>query len=185
MPLKSPLQTADDEYLDELVWNGRVHTPLTSSSELVPDLGLFLASWVRSKPSRRSASKFWNAIHKCFLKCTLYAILSLVQECAPVPRQILAKLQISSDAERMQPFAAAMPNMHMLPGGDTQISMELKPKCGWLPTSRAIHPRHRIKWKVSRYKLHQHLKLQQVPFHPEQHQCAGLLSRESVDHPCD
>lgn len=42
--------------------------------------------------------------------------------------------------------------------------MELKPKCGFLPSSRYIHPKHEVKLRIPRFQLHQHLKLAQVSF---------------------
>ena len=42
------------------------------------------------------------------------------------------------------------------------ICLELKPKCGFLPTSACIHPKHAIKQEISRFQLHQHLKCAQV-----------------------
>ncbi len=42
------------------------------------------------------------------------------------------------------------------------ICLELKPKCGFLPTSPCIHPGHSIKRRVPRFQLHQQLKLAQV-----------------------
>ena len=42
------------------------------------------------------------------------------------------------------------------------ICLELKPKCGFLPTSPCIHPGHSIKLRVPRFQLHQQLKLAQV-----------------------
>lgn len=41
------------------------------------------------------------------------------------------------------------------------ISVEIKPKCGFLPCSRYIAEDHTIKRSMSRFKLHQNLKLQQ------------------------
>ena len=42
------------------------------------------------------------------------------------------------------------------------ICVELKPKCGFLPTSACIHPKHAVKHKIPRFQLHQHLKCAQV-----------------------
>ena len=42
------------------------------------------------------------------------------------------------------------------------VCVELKPKCGFLPTSPCILPAHSIKRSVPRFQLHQHLKLAQV-----------------------
>ena len=53
-------------------------------------------------------------------------------------------------------------NFLHLPGVPASVSVELKPKCGFLATADSIHPENRTKWRVSRYQLHQHLKLQQV-----------------------
>jgi hypothetical protein len=39
--------------------------------------------------------------------------------------------------------------------------VELKPKCGFLPSSACIASRHGIKREVARYQLHQQLKLAQ------------------------
>ncbi|CAN8287620.1 unnamed protein product [Cochlearia groenlandica] len=44
-------------------------------------------------------------------------------------------------------------------GGDC-ISVEIKPKCGFLPTSRFISEENKLKRTVSRFKMHQMLKLQ-------------------------
>lgn len=55
-------------------------------------------------------------------------------------------------------------NFLHLPGVAAPVSVELKPKCGFLATADSIHPENRIKWRVSRYQLHQHLKLQQVRY---------------------
>ena len=50
------------------------------------------------------------------------------------------------------------------PEQDT-LCVELKPKCGCLPTSAAIAPAHAIKRSVPRYALHQRLKLAQARLH--------------------
>ncbi|KAG2302390.1 hypothetical protein Bca52824_031041 [Brassica carinata] len=45
-------------------------------------------------------------------------------------------------------------------GGDC-LSVEIKPKCGFLPTSRFISEENKLKRSVSRFKMHQILKLEQ------------------------
>lgn len=42
------------------------------------------------------------------------------------------------------------------------LSVEIKPKCGFLPTSAYIKPEQDIKRRVPRFQLHQCLKLEQV-----------------------
>nr|XP_043607382.1 inositol-pentakisphosphate 2-kinase-like [Erigeron canadensis]XP_043607383.1 inositol-pentakisphosphate 2-kinase-like [Erigeron canadensis]XP_043607384.1 inositol-pentakisphosphate 2-kinase-like [Erigeron canadensis]XP_043607385.1 inositol-pentakisphosphate 2-kinase-like [Erigeron canadensis] len=44
---------------------------------------------------------------------------------------------------------------------ELSISVEIKPKCGFLPCSRYILEEHAIKRSMTRFKLHQGLKLQQ------------------------
>jgi hypothetical protein len=64
--------------------------------------------------------------------------------------------------------ASLQPNQTLLPP-DLRLSdgpvlcIELKPKCGFLPTAPTVAPAHRCnKHKCSRYALQQRLKLQQV-----------------------
>lgn len=47
----------------------------------------------------------------------------------------------------------------------TVFCIEIKPKCGFLPTSTAIHPGHSVKKRRSRFALHQLLKHSQVVIH--------------------
>lgn len=42
------------------------------------------------------------------------------------------------------------------------LSVEIKPKCGFLPSAKTIHPGRNIKKKVSRFRLQQSLKLNLV-----------------------
>lgn len=42
------------------------------------------------------------------------------------------------------------------------ICVEIKPKCGFLPTAATIHPSNAVKRRVSRFQLHQALKAAQV-----------------------
>ena len=44
------------------------------------------------------------------------------------------------------------------------LCIEVKPKCGFLPTSGAIHPANAAKKHQSRFSMHQILKLHQVHF---------------------
>jgi hypothetical protein len=53
-------------------------------------------------------------------------------------------------------------NLLHLPETAAPLSVELKPKCGCLPTAESIHPDNRRKRRISRYQLHQQLKVQQV-----------------------
>ncbi|CAH8390761.1 unnamed protein product [Eruca vesicaria subsp. sativa] len=46
-------------------------------------------------------------------------------------------------------------------GGGDCLSVEIKPKCGFLPTSRFISEENKLKRGVSRFKMHQLLKLEQ------------------------
>lgn len=46
--------------------------------------------------------------------------------------------------------------------GEPCISVEIKPKCGFLPSSRFIADENAIKKNVTRFKMHQFLKLQQL-----------------------
>ncbi|KAF8091852.1 hypothetical protein N665_0433s0020 [Sinapis alba] len=46
-------------------------------------------------------------------------------------------------------------------GGGDCLSVEIKPKCGFLPTSRFISEENNLKRSVSRFKMHQLLKLEQ------------------------
>ncbi|CAN6858035.1 unnamed protein product [Brassica oleracea] len=46
-------------------------------------------------------------------------------------------------------------------GGGDCLSVEIKPKCGFLPTSRFISEENKLKRSVSRFKMHQILKLEQ------------------------
>jgi hypothetical protein len=63
--------------------------------------------------------------------------------------------------------AALMPNLQTVPGFEASVvCVEIKPKAGSLPRSSGIHPSNRIKYKVSRYQMHQILKVQQVGLHP-------------------
>ena len=55
---------------------------------------------------------------------------------------------------------------HHLGLGQDTLCVELKPKCGCLPTSAAIAPAHAIKRAVPRYALHQRLKLAQARLQP-------------------
>lgn len=68
-----------------------------------------------------------------------------------------------------QPLHASLEaNQTLLPatlceGDGPTVCVELKPKCGFLPTAAAIAPEHRrLKTGTSRYVLQQRLKLQQV-----------------------
>ena len=45
------------------------------------------------------------------------------------------------------------------------LCVEIKPKCGFLPTSKLIKPEHQVKRRVPRFLLHQRLKLAQVCAH--------------------
>eukprot|EP00892_Ulva_mutabilis_P005549 jgi/Ulvmu1/3366/UM156_0023.1 len=54
-----------------------------------------------------------------------------------------------------------LPNMRWLPDCINTYSVEIKPKCGFVPDSPFIHPDNRVKHNICRYQLHQHLKLQQ------------------------
>ncbi|KAH9605523.1 hypothetical protein KSS87_023151 [Heliosperma pusillum] len=45
--------------------------------------------------------------------------------------------------------------------GDPCISVEIKPKCGFLPSSTFIADKNAFKKNVSRFKMHQHLKLKE------------------------
>lgn len=42
------------------------------------------------------------------------------------------------------------------------ICVEIKPKCGFIPDAKTIHPSHKVKKTASRFALQQRLKLQQV-----------------------
>ena len=57
-----------------------------------------------------------------------------------------------------------LPNMRWLPNSVTTYTIEIKPKCGFLPQTRLIHPDNSIKLHTCRYQLHQHLKLQKANF---------------------
>ena len=54
---------------------------------------------------------------------------------------------------------------HYLGPEQDTLCVELKPKCGCLPTLAAIAPAHAIKRTVPRYSLHQRLKLAQARLH--------------------
>ena len=59
--------------------------------------------------------------------------------------------------------ALAMPDMLRLPDVTSGVvSVELKPKAGFLPDFDTIHPDNGIKRRVSRFALQQSLKLLQV-----------------------
>ncbi|KAL5713009.1 inositol-pentakisphosphate 2-kinase [Ranunculus cassubicifolius] len=45
--------------------------------------------------------------------------------------------------------------------GDPCISVELKPKCGFLPSSKLINEQTHVKKSVPRFRMHQYLKLRQ------------------------
>lgn len=45
--------------------------------------------------------------------------------------------------------------------GNACLSVEIKPKCGFIPTSRFITERNAIKRRISRFRMHQVLKLRQ------------------------
>ncbi|CAK0784741.1 hypothetical protein CVIRNUC_007945 [Coccomyxa viridis] len=68
--------------------------------------------------------------------------------------------------------------VHATPGNEgtrvCTICVELKPKCGFLPTSACIHPKHAIKREIPRFQLHQHLKCAQ-----------GKVQRHSAYNPLD
>ena len=53
-----------------------------------------------------------------------------------------------------------------------QLLVEIKPKCGFLPTSAAIPAADDVKRRVSRFQLHQRLKLAQASY--------GLLTRAEI-----
>ncbi|KAK9907753.1 hypothetical protein WJX75_009233 [Coccomyxa subellipsoidea] len=54
------------------------------------------------------------------------------------------------------------------------LCVEIKPKCGFLPTSALIRPEHAVKRRVPRFQLHQLLKLEQ-----------GKIQRLSAYNPLD
>jgi hypothetical protein len=61
------------------------------------------------------------------------------------------------------PHGIAMTNLLELPGQVSPVAaVELKPKAGILPLPGTVHPDNSIKCKVSRFFLHQTLKLLQV-----------------------
>ncbi|CAL5223185.1 g5659 [Coccomyxa viridis] len=78
-------------------------------------------------------------------------------------------LQLSQDAWIAPDHTVFCPQPSQEPGPRSRtlscamptICLELKPKCGFLPTSPCIHPGHSIKRRVPRFQLHQQLKLAQ------------------------
>ena len=73
-----------------------------------------------------------------------------------------------SEAGAQPPRASLEPNQTLLPadlrmGDGPSLCVELKPKCGFLPTAVTVAPEHRhLKGSISRFVLQQRLKLQQV-----------------------
>lgn len=85
-----------------------------------------------------------------------------MQVLTPVTEGMKAALQ-STGARLASQQAVLMPNLQTLPGYEASVvCVEIKPKAGSLPRSSAIHPNNRVKYKVSRYQMHQILKVQQV-----------------------
>ena len=154
-------------------------TPLTTHGR-VPSLSASWCVWHSSAPSRlhwcRSATHCpWQAPLPLgrFLAPGRLARLSsgflsaVAQHClaARPPHRLHTGLALDA------PFGLLLPNIGTFsllrpPAGRGKhpalgpvLSVEIKPKCGFLPTSAAIGPSHALKKQVSRYQLHQHLKL--------------------------
>ena len=86
------------------------------------------------------------------------------------------------------PQASLEANQTLLPAGlckgnGPKVCVELKPKCGFLPTAATIVPDHRrLKTSNSRYVLHQRLTLQQVC---ARRPCASrCVHYAGIDPPC-
>ncbi|XP_057423679.1 inositol-pentakisphosphate 2-kinase-like isoform X2 [Lotus japonicus] len=63
---------------------------------------------------------------------------------------------------------------HGSQGSSPSISVEIKPKCGFLPLSRFISEENAVKKRITRFQMHQALKLHQ-----------GEISHQSVYNPLD
>lgn len=70
-------------------------------------------------------------------------------------------MQLACSTAAILPNFARLPSALLQPGG-LCLTVEVKPKCGFLPQSAAIHPLRHTKRLVSRYRRHQQLKQLQV-----------------------
>nr|4AXD_A Chain A, INOSITOL-PENTAKISPHOSPHATE 2-KINASE [Arabidopsis thaliana] len=101
------------------------------------------------------------SVSKEFLEC----VDKKVTKQRPLARVNAANVDTSHDS-------ALILNDHSLfsqgitSGGDC-ISVEIKPKCGFLPTSRFIGKENMLKTSVSRFKMHQLLKLEYIEISEE------------------
>ncbi|XP_074263096.1 inositol-pentakisphosphate 2-kinase-like [Silene latifolia] len=74
----------------------------------------------------------------------------------PLWRVDAAKVNICADSVLLMSDHSVFPNSSTK--GESCISVEIKPKCGFLPSSTCIADKNAFKKNVSRFKMHQHLK---------------------------
>ncbi|GAB2272711.1 Inositol-pentakisphosphate 2-kinase [Dionaea muscipula] len=77
----------------------------------------------------------------------------------PTWRVNAAKINTCIDSVLLMPDHSVFP--YGTHSGEPCISVEIKPKCGFLPSSRFICEENAVKKNVTRFKMHQILKLQQ------------------------
>lgn len=87
-----------------------------------------------------------------------------------------APTAICSRAHVLQDFSV-LPQLHHTSRAGPDICIEIKPKCGFLPTADTICPRNVVKKRVPRFTLHQALKLLKASFHGTSY-CTNLAYSE-------
>nr|CAD1838318.1 unnamed protein product [Ananas comosus var. bracteatus] len=137
---------------EQLLW-GDVIELLESLSK--DNLGQVFAMHVMSR--FLGAKHIDSGIRVLVSKGFLQSVEINVQSHRPISRVNAAKIDTLSDS-------ALLISDHSIfagtPREGTSIAVEIKPKCGFLPSSEYIAKANSIKKHVTRYKMHQLLKLQ-------------------------
>ncbi|KAA8528670.1 hypothetical protein F0562_036025 [Nyssa sinensis] len=79
----------------------------------------------------------------------------------PAWRVDAAKVNTLCDSALLISDHSVIPNSHGILERQICVSVEIKPKCGFLPLSRFIAEGNAIKRKITRFRMHQSLKLHQ------------------------
>ena len=120
-------------------------------NELVSNFLAQLRSRGRPPPPRH--------LMKTALLLPAYTLLPIGAGREPMPSGALSTIALPRSPHWRQDVSQSRGD------GTPTLGIELKPKCGFLPSAATIHPGNSVKKQRSRFTLHQQLKLAQVnPF---------------------
>lgn len=150
----SERQTAYEEsVLRQLLGAQFIHTGLPC--KLSTDFAAALSAQLQSTDGSLSCKAWLLPDYTVFRHCADSKWLDTESSAAGLEGRTTCTVR---RAERNHGAGGESTGMHSA----STLCVEIKPKCGFLPTSTLIRPEHGIKHRVPRFQLHQRLKLAEV-----------------------